>query len=144
MTHVAGRSKRDGRNPILVLIGKRLTQARLYIGLTQGDVAERLGKGEQAYRSYEAGRHPMNVLTLLRLPDVLYRPVEFFLGLQPDEGLNDEERTLVDLWRTIKTPAVREAVERVLVAQVAVDQQLRNAQTRGGVAPPAVNAAVQE
>lgn len=115
------------RRAILVAIGQRMRKARLCLDMTQAEVAAALHIGEERYSSYEQGRHPMPYDVLFRLSIVLRQPVGFFLGLQGDRGLSDEEQLVVNIYRSIQAPDVREAVRRILIAQAAVDQQLRRA-----------------
>ncbi len=104
-------------------IGKNLYRARAYLDLTQEAVAKAVGASTNAYRSYEDGRHPMPYEVLFRLPDVLRRPVPYFLGVEESCNLSDEERALVDVYRSIRSPEVREAVRRMVSVLVATDRE---------------------
>lgn len=124
----------------LIEMGKRLYKERVRLDLTQAEVAKGLWVGAEAYRSYEDGRHPMPYAALMRLPLVLHRPVTYFMGIQEDLGLSDDERRLVDVYRSIHWPEVRQAIWQTVVAQVAVDERLSQAaaqMTEDDAAPPA-------
>lgn len=53
-----------------------LKNARLAAGLTQRQVAEKLGIRESAYQNYETGRTLPNVIAALKIADVLNSRVE--------------------------------------------------------------------
>lgn len=122
------------RKTVLVALGQRMRKARLALDMTQAEAAAALRIGEERYSSYEQGRHPMPYDVLLRLPDVLRQPVTFFLGLQQESGLSDEEQMIINVYRSIQAPDVRDAVRRVLIAQATVDQQLRRTAGATGTA----------
>lgn len=48
----------------LIVLGKRLREARLRVGLSQVDVAKRIGKSKQLASAWEAGRAEMTATTL--------------------------------------------------------------------------------
>jgi transcriptional regulator with XRE-family HTH domain len=67
-------------------IGDRLRSRREYLGLTQQDVAARLGVSRVAYTQYETGRNEMAVTDLPRLGVILKVAPAYFLG---DEDIVD-------------------------------------------------------
>lgn len=61
------------------VVGRRLAGLRREAGLTQKDVAERLGKPQSFVSSYEAGQRRVDVLELLRISAALGRdPLKVF------------------------------------------------------------------
>jgi transcriptional regulator with XRE-family HTH domain len=62
-------------------LGNTAREARLRAGLTQADVAERLGLSQEVYGRLERGLMLPSVLTLRRLCLVLHLPADQLLGL---------------------------------------------------------------
>lgn len=62
---------------------ERLKQARTEAGLTQSQLAEKLGMRQSSYSSYEnAGTEP-SLATLSNISKILKRPTDWLLGLTP-------------------------------------------------------------
>ncbi len=57
----------------------RLIQARKYAGLSQADVAKRLGKAQPNISKLEAGQRSVEVLELIELSKIYSRPLTFFI-----------------------------------------------------------------
>ncbi len=62
-------------------LGRTAREARRRAGLTQADVAERLGLSQEVYGRLERGLMLPSVLTLRRLCLVLHLPADRLLGL---------------------------------------------------------------
>lgn len=61
----------------------RLKQARITAGLTQQEIATRLGVTQQAYQKIEIGRTPdMRISTLYKLCQILDVSSDWLLGLK--------------------------------------------------------------
>lgn len=61
------------------IVGQCLAGLRREAGLTQNDIAERLGKPQSFVSSYEAGQRRIDVLELLRISAALGRdPAKVF------------------------------------------------------------------
>ena len=66
-------------------VGEMARQARLRAGLTQADVAERVGLATEVYGRLERGRMLPSVPSLRRLCIALRAPSDTFLGLNTGE-----------------------------------------------------------
>jgi transcriptional regulator with XRE-family HTH domain len=66
-------------------VGELARQARLRAGLTQADVAERVGLATEVYGRMERGRMLPSVPSLRRLCVVLRIPSDVLLGINSDE-----------------------------------------------------------
>jgi transcriptional regulator with XRE-family HTH domain len=62
-------------------LGRTAREARLRAGLTQAEVAERLGLSKEVYGRLERGLMLPSILTLRRLCLVLHLPADRLLGL---------------------------------------------------------------
>lgn len=67
-------------------VGTRLRAARLELGLTMADVAERTGVHIQSVHRWETGAVQPDLIRLRGLASVLGRPVEWFLGVESPDG----------------------------------------------------------
>ncbi|GJG89851.1 hypothetical protein tb265_50320 [Gemmatimonadetes bacterium T265] len=63
-----------------------LRAAREALGLTQGEVGRRLGRGDQFVSKCETGDRRMDPIDLLRFAQLYGRPVVSFLPTLPDHG----------------------------------------------------------
>lgn len=75
----AGASKR-GRSEIDALVGRRLREARLLAGLSQGQLGTRIGVTFQAVQKYESGENRLSASRLLAVAEFLRQPLSFFFG----------------------------------------------------------------
>jgi transcriptional regulator with XRE-family HTH domain len=79
----AGRRGRRTIEPINRLVGMQLRTRRLELGLTQSDLAQRLGLTFQQVMKYERGVNRLSAPMLWELAQILAVPVSFFFaGLQ--------------------------------------------------------------
>lgn len=62
------------------MILERLKKLRLERGLSQPDIASRLGIPLTTYRSYEQGKREPNNETILKISDVLNTSTDYLLG----------------------------------------------------------------
>lgn len=93
-------------------IARRVRQAREKAGLSQREVAERLGLSEVGYGHYERLSQPFGIHQLYELSRILSRPITYFLDI-PSKYSNDEEQ-LVFLYRHINDDKLKEtAIELV-------------------------------
>jgi transcriptional regulator with XRE-family HTH domain len=124
-------AKFDGPDPVDVHVGSRLRLQRTILGLSQTDLAERVGLTFQAIQKYERGDIRISASRLYELAKVLGVAVaSFFEGL-PDSarqdptvampGHEDEEgvggRASLELVRTfsaVKDPELRKVVVQLL------------------------------
>ena len=73
-------------HPVDVHVGKRVRHRRWLIGMTQQQLAERVGIKFQQIQKYETGANRISASRLWDISDALDVPVSFFF-----EGLNEEE-----------------------------------------------------
>ncbi len=74
------------KHPVDVHVGKRVRQRRWMVGMTQQQLAERVGIKFQQIQKYETGMNRISASRLWDIADVLDVPVSFFF-----EGLEDGE-----------------------------------------------------
>jgi transcriptional regulator with XRE-family HTH domain len=96
-------------------IGNKIKAARLAAELTQEEVAVPLGIGRAAYSNIENGHSLVTVDHLLKLPQILYKPVTYFLGIETD-NLSAEEAEWLELYRILPEDARALVVTFVKVA----------------------------
>lgn len=71
------------------MVGHRLKQAREDAGLTQQELCEILDISRTSITQYENGKYAIPLEILLKFPNILNRPIAYFLGL--------DFKTLADL-----------------------------------------------
>jgi transcriptional regulator with XRE-family HTH domain len=85
-------------------IGKRIQQAREEDGITQEELAARLGCTQSALSNYELGKRRLYLNLLTQIAQVLNRPLEYFM----DTSAEDTDRDDVDSARLLADPLLRE------------------------------------
>ena len=85
-------------------LGKRLQEAREYLGLSQEAVAEQLGIPRASVSALETGKRKVSSLELKQLSRLYRQTVEYFLGEEDaiPQGQPKDEAMLA-LYRTTKT-----------------------------------------
>jgi transcriptional regulator with XRE-family HTH domain len=66
-------------------IGTRIQQAREELGITQHDLAARLGCTQAALSNYELGKRRLYLANLEKIASVLGRPLSYFTEPVTDE-----------------------------------------------------------
>lgn len=84
--------------PEPVELGRRLREAREYLGLSQEQVADHLGIPRPSVSTIEAGKRRITFLELKRLAELYRRPLSYFSG----EEQQDVDETTDALFRTAK------------------------------------------
>ena len=110
-----GASKR-GRSEIDVLVGRRLREARLLAGLSQGQLGAKIGVTFQAVQKYESGENRLSASRLLAVAEFLRQPLSFFFGdlSEPDSAaaapasLTPKEIKLLRYYRGIGNEEARD------------------------------------
>ena len=82
-------SKR-GRSEVDALVGRRLREARLLAGLSQGQLGAQSGVTFQAVQEYESGENRLSVSRLLAVASLLKQPVSFFFGDLSESARQEE------------------------------------------------------
>ncbi len=106
---------RRGRSEVDVLVGRRLREARLLAGLSQGQLGARIGVTFQAVQKYESGENRLSASRLLAVAEFLRQPLSFFFGdpSEPDTAeapasLTPKEIKLLRYYRGIGTEEARD------------------------------------
>ncbi len=109
-------------HPVDVHVGQQIRQRRWLIGMTQQQLAERVGIKFQQIQKYETGANRVSASRLWDISDVLGVPVSFFF-----EGLEGAE---VQNQQSIPLPADvilnREALDLVRSFQSIPEEQRRH------------------
>jgi transcriptional regulator with XRE-family HTH domain len=79
----------DGTSELPARLGRNLAVRRKALGLTQADVAERLGVDTETLSRFERGKHVPSLLTLERLADTLGSTCADLLGQTPPVPSSD-------------------------------------------------------
>lgn len=85
-----------------VLLGKRITHFRKEKGLTQIELAEKIGVGQPVLSNYEHGRLRPNHVVLATLATALQISCDELLGLQTIKGKGPLNRRLLRRLRAIE------------------------------------------
>jgi transcriptional regulator with XRE-family HTH domain len=116
-------------NEVLARIGARLRQAREAAGLSQRELAGRVGGQAQRIECYELGRARLTARCLFTLAGALGRPVTWFFEGLPEAavGLSDaaapalarpsrsnETHALIEAFHSIADPETRRDIIRLL------------------------------
>jgi len=115
---------------LAVLLGAAARDARLRLGLTQSDVAERMGMAMEVYSRLERGKMLPRTQTLRRLCDVLQVSADTLLGvgradgapITPRKKVKEDPVELRRMTRKLRDlePGQLRAVSRVVNAVVTV------------------------
>jgi len=87
------------------IVGNKLREAREAKRMTQAEVAERLGITRSAYANIELGRNAAGIEYLVKLTEVLERPINFFLDMPPPPPepltVSELEMKINDIWQLL-------------------------------------------
>lgn len=97
-------------------LGERLRESREYLGLSQQEVAERLGISRPAVTHIEAGRRKVSTLELRQLASLYRRPYEWLIGEARDPGVPEDHLTQA-LYRTTRELSDRDREQLLRFAQ---------------------------
>lgn len=134
-----GRMPNGDANPIDVHVGKRIRLRRKVLGMSQEQLAEKLGLTFQQVQKYERGMNRVGASRLWDLSVVLDAPIIFFFhGLTKEQLENspaaingkkvenveanydpmydDEIVQLMTAFRKIKNPALKESLKNAVLA----------------------------
>ena len=85
------------------LLGRRLREAREYLGLSQEFVAERLNVPRASISAMETGKRKVSSLELKQLARLYKQSIHFFLGEDHFDGSDhDQDETFRALFRTTR------------------------------------------
>jgi transcriptional regulator with XRE-family HTH domain len=97
-------------------LGERLRESREYLGLSQQEVAERLGISRPAVTHMEAGKRKVSTLELRELAALYRRPYEWLIGEASDPGVPEDQFTRA-LYRTTRELSDRDREQLLRFAQ---------------------------
>jgi transcriptional regulator with XRE-family HTH domain len=97
-------------------LGERLRESREYLGLSQQEVAERLGISRPAVTHMEAGKRKVSTLELRQLASLYRRPYEWLVGETRDAGVPEDQLTRA-LYRTTRELSDRDREQLLRFAQ---------------------------
>lgn len=98
----------------------RFKTFRISRGLTQADMAQKLGVTPSAYAMYERGEREPSMETIISISNILQVDINVLLGIKnppPTEIISDGERTLLDLFRSA-SPYQQEIILQLLEAKI--------------------------
>ncbi|AQS48981.1 MULTISPECIES: helix-turn-helix domain-containing protein [Thioclava] len=79
------------KHPVDVHVGKRIRHRRWMIGMTQQQLADKVGIKFQQIQKYETGMNRVSASRLWDIADALEVPISFFFeGLAEDSGMQPE------------------------------------------------------
>lgn len=85
------------KHPVDVHVGKRIRHRRWMVGMTQQQLAEKVGIKFQQIQKYETGMNRVSASRLWDISDALTVPVSFFFeGLEGGGGEPEGQRALPD------------------------------------------------
>lgn len=86
----------------MAIIPGRLKRAREEAGLSQEDVAKKLRITSSGYGFFEQGKRQPSINYLMRLGEVLNKPITFFLEVEDTNGnLSEDEKRLLETYRKL-------------------------------------------
>jgi transcriptional regulator with XRE-family HTH domain len=111
---------RDGPDPIDVHVGAGIRRRRRILGISQDQLARRIGLTFQQIQKYERGGNRVSASALWRLAQALEVPAAYFFEGLGDAGvpthdakLDDEFARVAKLYRDVPT-SVRGAITRLV------------------------------
>ena len=87
-------------------IGRKLQKAREEAGLSQEDLAKKLGCTQAALSNYELGKRRLYLADLQRIGQLLDKPVTYFL-----EDSEDKQSINLNYDQLLKEPLVKDIIE---------------------------------
>lgn len=84
-------------------LGKRIKQYREKVGLTQFQLAEKIGVSEFYISALETGRRNPGRKTLVKLANEMKVPIEALLDIETDNGLKFTTEELYDKIKNLPT-----------------------------------------
>lgn len=98
-----------------IKLGRRIREAREYLGLSQEFVADQLAIPRPSVSAMETGKRKVGSLELKELARLLKRPVSYFLG--EDDHEVESEETFRVLYRTARALSEQDREQVLKFAQ---------------------------
>lgn len=104
-------------------IGNLVRELRKAAGMTQSDLAERLGITYQQVQKYENGTSKFSVPRLRQVAEVFGLPLKYFVEMEPGRAAepavpyrsySEEEDRLVELFRRVKGEKTKDRLMRLI------------------------------
>ncbi len=103
------------KHPVDAHVGKRIRHRRWMVGMTQQQLADKVGIKFQQIQKYETGMNRVSASRLWSIADALDVPIAFFFEGLADEAVDAAETMMAD----------REAMELVRAYSAIPEQQRR-------------------
>lgn len=114
----------EARSPEYELLGKRITEARIALDISQAEAARRIGISQSTYSGYETGTRRVKLSMLRQIANVYNVTVDWligteFLGLdnRPSLTLSDLEYDLI-----VKFRELSDAERAMILRSVGINQ----------------------
>lgn len=93
----------------LEVIGQRIRESRERLNLTQGELAELIGRTQDTVSSYELGNRAIRITELPALARALKIPIGYLFGYEEPE---DEALELASVLKTLAPEQKKKVIER--------------------------------
>jgi transcriptional regulator with XRE-family HTH domain len=104
-------------------LGFKLRQLRQLAGITQEQLAEKIGVTSQQIQKYESGQNTMNADRLQQFAEIFSVPVqEFFCEYTEVVQLKIPERALLDAFRGIENADIQESILKLTIYSAKVKE----------------------
>ncbi len=114
----------EARSPEYELLGKRLTEARTALDLSQAEAARLIGISQSTYSGYETGTRRIKLSMLRQIASVYNVTVDWLIGTELQEpaerpalALSDSEYDLI-----VKFRELSDAEQAMILRSVGINQ----------------------
>jgi transcriptional regulator with XRE-family HTH domain len=112
-------SRPEGQQHIDQLVGRKIRERRMLLGLTQQQLADMIGVTYQQAHKYERGINRISAGRLFEIAKILSVPVSYFFGPEIEHGEHPRERMMLEIARNfamIREPHLQEAASALVRA----------------------------
>jgi transcriptional regulator with XRE-family HTH domain len=102
---------RNSLEELLTHTGQRLKTARKQKGMTQGELAKRLGVAQNTISRYELGNKSITLSTLYEIAQTLEIPISYFFEMLSDETVANEFDALDERLREMAREIIRSLLQ---------------------------------
>lgn len=114
----------EARSPEYELLGKRIAEARVALGISQAEAARRIGISQSTYSGYETGTRRVKLSMLRQIASVYNVAVDWLIGTElsypgsrPALTLSDLEYDLIVRFRELS-----DAEQAIILRSVGINQ----------------------
>ena len=114
----------EARSPEYELLGKRITEARVALDISQVEAARRIGISQSTYSGYETGTRRVKLSMLRQIASVYNVAVDWLIGTELQESaerptltLSDSEYNLI-----VKFRELSDAEQAIILRSVGINQ----------------------